>query len=90
MRKYGPKALTQLNGRCYCRSRYHVNGVTYIVESKFADAPTDLTAEERFCRIFEIDTAVHLTDFPEDDTMKSEYVLDSAGKEDYADQNETE
>ena len=88
MRKHGPKALTQLIGRYYRKTRYHVNGVTYIVESKFSDAPTDMTAEERFCRIFENDTAVHLTDFPEDDTMRSEYVLDSAEKEDYADQNQ--
>ncbi len=88
MRKYGPKALTQLNGRYHRRSRYHVNGVTYIVESKFSDAPTDLTAKERFCRIFENDTAVHLTELPQDDTMKAEYVLDSAEKEDYADQNQ--
>ena len=88
MRKYGPKALTQLIGRYYRKARYYVNGVTYIVESKFSDAPTDMTAEERFCRIFENDTAVHLTDFSEDDTMKSEYVLDSAEKEDYADQNQ--
>ena len=88
MRKYGPKALTQLIGRYYRKTRYHVNGVTYIVESKFATNPTDMTAEERFCRIFENDTAVHLTDFSEDDTMRSEYVLDSAEKEDYADQNQ--
>ena len=88
MRKYGPKALTQLIGRYYRKVRYHVNGVTYIVESKFSDTPIDMTAEERFCRIFENDTAVHLTDFPEDDTMRSEYVLDSAEKEDYADQNQ--
>lgn len=88
MRKYGPKALTQLIGRYYRKTRYHINGVTYIVESKFSDAHTDMTAEERFCRIFENDTAVHLTDFSEDDTMRSEYVLDSAEKEDYADQNQ--
>lgn len=88
MRKYGPKALTQLIGRYYRKARYHVNGVTYIVESKFSDAPTDMTAEERFCRIFENNTAVHLTDFSEDDTMRSEYVLDSAVKEGYADQNQ--
>ena len=88
MRKHGPKALTQLIGRYYRKTRYHVNGVTYIVESKFADTPTDLTAEERFCRIFETDTAVHLTELSEDDTMKAEYVLDSAEKEDYADQNQ--
>lgn len=88
MRKHEPKALTQLIGRYYRKVRYHVNGVTYIVESKFADTPTDLTAEERFCRIFENGTAVHLTDFPKDDTMRSEYVLDSAEKEDYADQNQ--
>ena len=88
MRKYGPKALTQLIGRYYRKVRYHVNGVTYIVESKFSDAPTDMTAEERFCRIFENDTAVHLTDFSEGDTMRSEYVLGSAEKEDYADQNQ--
>ena len=88
MRKHGPKALTQLIGRYYRKTRYHVNGVTYIVESKFATNPTDMTAKERFCRIFENDTAVHLTDFSEDDTMRSEYVLDSAEKEDYADQNQ--
>ena len=88
MRKHGPKALTQLIGRYHRKARYYVNGVTYIVESKFSDAPTDLTAEERFCRIFENNTAVHLTDFSEDDTMRSEYVLDSAEKEDYADQNQ--
>ena len=88
MRKYGPKALTQLIGHYHRKARYYVNGVTYIVESKFSDAPTDMTAEERFCRIFENNTAVHLTDFPEDDTMRSEYVLDSAEKEDYADQNQ--
>ena len=88
MRKHGPKALTQLIGRYYRKARYHVNGVTYIVESKFSDAPTDMTAEERFCRIFENNTAVHLTDFSEDDTMRSEYVLDSAVKEGYADQNQ--
>ena len=88
MRKYGPKALTQLIGRYYRKTRYHVNGVTYIVESKFSDAQTDLTAEERFCKIFENGIAVHLTDFPKDDTMRSEYVLDFAEKEDYADQNQ--
>ena len=88
MRKYGPKALTQLNGRYHRRTRYHVNGVTYIVESRFATTPTDMTAKERFCRIFENDTAVHLTELSEDDTMKAEYVLDSAEKEDYADQNQ--
>ena len=88
MRRYGPKALTQLIDRYHRKTRYHVNGVTYIVESKFSDAPTDMTAEERFCRIFENNTAVHLTDFSEDDTMRSEYVLDSAVKEDYADQNQ--
>ena len=88
MRKHEPKARTQLIGRYYRKTRYHVNGVTYVVESKFSDAPTDMTAEERFCRIFENDTAVHLTDFSEDDTMRSEYVLDSAEKEDYADQNQ--
>ncbi len=88
MRKYGSKALTQLNGRYHRKARYHVNGVTYIVESKFSDAPTDMTAEERFCRIFENNTAAYLTDFSEDDTMKAECVLDSAEKEDYADQNQ--
>lgn len=88
MRKYGPKALTQLNGRYHRKARYYVNGVTYIVESRFANALTDMTAEERFCRIFENDNAVHLTDFSEDDTMKAEYVLDSAEKEDYADPNQ--
>jgi hypothetical protein len=62
---------------------YTVNGVRYIVGSCFqsSKAPTSTTIHDRFKRIVSSDT-VPLSVESTDDTMESEYVCSTAGKED--------
>ena len=43
--------------------------------------------QSRFGRMIENISPAHLTEKNEDDKIKAEYVLDTAGEEDYADQN---
>lgn len=43
--------------------------------------------QSRFGRMIENISPAHLTEENEDDKIKAEYVLDTAGEEDYADQN---
>ena len=45
--------------------------------------------QEKFARIIE-KSAAHLQVTPDSDKIEAEYVLDSAGEEEYADQNQTE
>ena len=67
---------------------YHFNGVVYLVKSKFHEG-NGYSMKSRFGRILENNFPAHLTCDSNDDKIKAEYVLDTAGKEDYADQNET-
>ena len=67
---------------------YHFNGVMYLVKSKFQEG-NGHSMRSRFERILENIFPAHLTHDNSDDKIKAEYVLDTAGKEDYADQNET-
>ena len=62
---------------------YTVNGVRYIVGSSFQSSkvPTSTTIHDRFKRIVSGDT-VPLPVESTDDTMESEYVCSTAGKED--------
>ena len=61
---------------------YTVNGVRYIVGSSFQSSkvPTSNTIHDRFKRIVSGDT-VPLSVESADDTMGSEYVCSTAGKE---------
>lgn len=70
--------------------KYAFNKVTYIVEPHFRSVNDDkLTMpQEKFARILE-KSAAHLQVANNNDKIKVEYVLDSAGKEEYADQNQT-
>lgn len=70
--------------------RYTFNKVTYIVEPRFRALNEDkvIMPQEKFARIIE-KSAAHLQAAPDNDKIKAEYVLDSAGKEEYADQNQT-
>ena len=70
---------------------YKFNDVTYIVEPRFQSfkEETITLPQEKFARIIE-KSAAHLQDATDRDTIKAEYVLDSAGEEDHADQNQTE
>ena len=45
--------------------------------------------QEKFAKLIK-NSSAHLTEAEESDKIKAEYVLESAGKEDYADQNQTE
>ena len=67
---------------------YHFNGVVYLVKSKFHEG-NGYSMKSCFGRILENNFLAHLTHDNDDDKIKVEYVLDTAGKEDYADQNET-
>ena len=62
---------------------YTVNGVRYIVGASFQSSkvPTSTTIHDRFKRIVSGDT-VPLPFESTDDTMESEYVCSTAGKED--------
>ena len=70
---------------------YNFNNVTYIVEPRFQSADSDdvKMPQEKFGRIIE-KSAAHLQVAPERDKIQAEYVLESAGEEEYADQNQTE
>ena len=72
-------------------STYQVNGVTYIVEPRFqsVDSNDAKMPQEKFARIIE-KSAAHLQVAPDSDKIEAEYVLKSAGEEEYADQNQTE
>ena len=70
---------------------YNFNNVTYIVEPRFQSLGDEkfTMPQEKFARIIE-KSAAHLQDAPDSDKIEVEYVLDSAGEEKYADQNQTE
>ena len=70
---------------------YNFNNVTYIVEPRFqsVDSKDAKMPQEKFSRIIE-KSAAHLQDSLDSDKIEAEYVLKSAGEEEYADQNQTE
>ena len=70
---------------------YSFNNVTYIVEPRFQSLGDEefTMPQEKFARIIE-KSAAHLQVAPDSDKIEAEYVLDSAGEEEYADQNQTE
>jgi hypothetical protein len=70
---------------------YNFNNVTYIVEPRFQsiDSEDAKMPQEKFGRIIE-KSAAHLHIAPNRDKIQAEYVLESAGEEEYADQNQTE
>ena len=67
---------------------YRVNKVTYIVEAKCKPlrGGNIVMPQEKFAKIMK-NSSAHLTEEIENDKIKAEYVLDTAGEEDYADQN---
>ena len=70
---------------------YNFNNVTYIVEPRFQSLKDEKVTmpQEKFARIIE-KSATHLQVAPDSDKIQAEYVLESAGEEEYADQNQTE
>ena len=70
---------------------YKFNNVTYIVEPRFqsVDSEDAKMPQEKLSRIIE-KSAAHLQDSLDSDKIEAEYVLKSAGEEEYADQNQTE
>ena len=68
---------------------YNFNNVTYIVEPRFQSLKDEKVTmpQEKFARIIE-KSAAHLQDAPNSDKIQAEYVLKSAGEEEYADQTE--
>ena len=70
---------------------YNFNNVTYIVEPRFQSLKDEKVTmpQEKFARIIE-KSAAHLQVTPDSDKIQVEYVLKSAGEEEYADQNQTE
>ena len=68
---------------------YNFNNVTYIVELRFQsiDSEDAKMPQEKFGRIIE-KSAAHLQVAPDRDKIQAEYVLESAGEEEYADQTE--
>ena len=70
---------------------YKFNNVTYIVEPRFQSLKGEKVTmpQEKFARIIE-KSAAHLQVAPDSDKIQAEYVLESAGEEEYADQNQTE
>ena len=70
---------------------YNFNNVTYIVEPRFqsVDSEDAKLLQEKFSRIIE-KSAAHLQVPLDSDKIQAEYVLKSAGEEEYADQNQTE
>ena len=70
---------------------YNFNNVTYIVEPRFQSLKDEKVTmpQEKFARIIE-KFAAHLQVTPDSDKIQVEYVLKSAGEEEYADQNQTE
>ena len=67
---------------------YRVNKVTYIVEAKCRPLRDGnvVMPQEKFAKLIK-NSSAHLTEEIENDKIKAEYVLDTAGEEDYADQN---
>ena len=65
---------------------YHFNGVLYQVHSHFKDKGEE-TLQTHFGRLVKNISPAHLTDESQDDKIKAEYVLGTAGKEKNADQN---
>ena len=70
---------------------YNFNNVTYIVEPRFQSLGDEKVTmpQEKFARIIE-KSAAHLQVPLDSDKIQAEYVLKSAGEEEYADQNQTE
>ena len=70
---------------------YNFNNVTYIVEPRFqsVDSEDAKMPQEKFGRIIE-KSAAHLQVAFDSDKIQAEYVLKSAGEEEYAEQNQTE
>ncbi len=70
---------------------YNFNNVTYIVEPRFQSLKDEKVTmpQEKFARIIE-KSAAHLQVAPDSDKIQAEYVLESGGEEEYADQNQTE
>ena len=70
---------------------YNFNNITYIVEPRFQSLKDEKVTmpQEKFARIIE-KSAAHLQVAPDSDKIQAEYVLKSAGEEEYADQNQTE
>lgn len=70
---------------------YNFNNVTYIIEPCFQsiDSEDAKMPQEKFGRIIE-KSAAHLQVAFDSDKIQAEYVLKSAGEEEYADQNQTE
>ena len=70
---------------------YRVNKITYIVEARCRPVRADgnILPQEKFAKLIK-NSSAHLTEAEESDKIEAEYVLESAGKEDYADQNQTE
>ena len=70
---------------------YHVNKITYVVEARCRPVRADgnVMPQEKFAKLIK-NSSAHLTEEDESDKIEAEYVLGSAGKEDYADQNQTE
>ena len=71
--------------------KYHVNKITYIVDARCNPVHADgnMMPQEKFAKLIK-NSSAHLTEAEESDKIEAEYVLESAGKEDYADQNQTE
>ena len=67
---------------------YRVNKVTYIVEAKCRPLRDGnvVMPQEKFAKLIK-NSSAHLTEGAENDKIEAEYVLDTAGEEDYADQN---
>lgn len=65
---------------------YNFNGVFYLVQSRFGK-DSEHNIQSRFGRMIENISPAHLTDESQDDKIKAEYVLGTAGKEKNADQN---
>lgn len=69
---------------------YHVNKITYIeARCRPVRADGNMRPQEKFAKLIK-NSSAHLTEAEESDKIEAEYVLESAGKEDYADQNQTE
>ena len=70
---------------------YNFNNVTYIVEPRYQSVEYEdaKIPQEKFARIIE-KSAAHLQVPTDSDKIQAEYVLKSAGEEEYADQNQTE
>jgi hypothetical protein len=70
-----------LPGRSPSDSDYTINGVRYVVSSRFVQQPKRrVTLRDRFCRILK-NSAAELNNAPYSDTLTSEYGRSAAGKE---------